>query len=275
MFITLINDSKDDNAKARQETRWASLFPNTHVSFVGIDSNLKDTATIEASGNLIDILDAGEGRKGIIAVNVAPRGQVKIDGINGSLFCYFYYKNTLVVSTIKGYNLSLIKKFGITKSVNVLETQDVLNFAEKNKLITKKQNKHISNTQFRSFDFQPRVAKWITDGFSVPSHTLSINKIPDIPPSAWSIDSFGNIKSTLIKNSLPLRGNPLKVSINGRQLHCKYYDHLKDIPDGETAIYTGSSGIGKTRFIEIATQNRKGSAAKHLNLKIGDKIQIV
>ena len=55
----------------------------------------------------------------------------------------------------------------------------------------------------------------------------------------------------------------------------KFYERLKDVPHGETAIYVGSSGTGNKRFLEIATQGIPGSAVKSLNLKIGQKVKIM
>ena len=66
MFVTIINDCKCENAKIRQVTRVASLF-DCSVYFSGVAND------IEAAGNLVDVLDACEGREGIILVNVAPR----------------------------------------------------------------------------------------------------------------------------------------------------------------------------------------------------------
>ena len=275
MFITIINDSNDDNAKARQETRYATLFPRTHISYVGIDSSLGIKATIETAGNLIDVLDAAGGEKGVIAVNVAPRGQVEIDGNNGSKFCYFWVRDTLVVSTIKGYNLSLIKKFQLTKHINILETNHVLDFAESKGLITKNLNNHVANTQFRSFDFQPRVAKWLMDGHKLPRKKFAVNELPDIPPSVWFIDSFGNIKTTLTEADLPSITPGVVLRLRPQGVKLNYYNRMKDVPDGETALITGSSGFGKNRFLELITQNRTGESAKNFNLKIGDEITIV
>ena len=68
MFVTIINDCKDSNTFGRQETR-ASLLFNTHIATVGVEYGV----TLEAAGNLIDILDASEGAKGVILVNIAPR----------------------------------------------------------------------------------------------------------------------------------------------------------------------------------------------------------
>ena len=58
MFITIINDSRDGNAFGWQATRAASLF-GCAVSTIGVVDDL------EAAGNVVDALDAGEGREGI------------------------------------------------------------------------------------------------------------------------------------------------------------------------------------------------------------------
>ena len=284
MFITIINDSIDDNAKGRQLTRWSTLFPGVNIAFIGVNSSLNTGATIQASGNLIDILDASSGEKGIIALNVAPRGQVKEDGENGSKFSYFYYKKTLVISTIKKYNLSLIKKFKLANHICVLDTEKVLDYAKENNLINRKLNTHITKTQFRSYEFQPRVAKWLSEGVNLPHEKVSIDKFPDSPNAVWHIDSFGNIKTTLTISDIDSKSRPERSrripssntsAIKTNRGDFMFYERLKDIPDGETAIYTGSSGIGNNRFLEIATQNRTGSAAKHLKLKIGDEVKLV
>lgn len=274
-FITLINDSKDDNAKARQQTRWASLFPGVHVSFIGVSSDLGDKATLETAGNLVDSLDAGDQKAGIIAVNVAPRGETEQDGDNGSPFAYFWHKKTLVISTIKGYNLSLVKKLEITDSIILLDTNKVLDFADAKSKITKQLNNHISNTQFRSFDFQPRVSKWLWGKVEIPSSILDLSKVPDAPRAVWFIDSFGNLKTTTLSQELhpPLKVAPFKVSTNIGQL--SYYHRLKDVPDGQVALYTGSSGMGNKRFLEIAKQNTPGSAQKVFKLSIGSEFYVV
>jgi hypothetical protein len=105
MFTTIITDCKGENEAGRQITRYHALGLGP-CTLIGVSSNFGVDATIEAAGNVIDALDASEGAKGTIVVNVAPRG-VKKDGVNGNYFCYFYYKNTLVISSTKGYCLSL------------------------------------------------------------------------------------------------------------------------------------------------------------------------
>lgn len=270
MFTTIITDCTSENAKGRQESRFLSLGLGP-VSFVGVNSNLGKKPTLEAGGNLVDILDATEGKRGIVVVNVAPRGDKK-DGENGTNFCYFHYKNTLIVSTTKGYALSFVKQLKLVEQINIFETENVLKWAISNNLIGGNLANYIKNSQFRSFDFVPRVSKWISESHVPPSTILSLQSIPSIPPCVWYIDAFGNVKLTLANIELPLRGNPLKVRTNLGEF--SYYEKLKDIPKGETAIYTGSSGIRDIRFLEIATQGVPGSAAKKLKLSPGDRIEI-
>lgn len=116
MFTTIITDCKADNEAGRQISRFNSLGLGP-TNLIGVDSSLDKDATIEAGGNLIDVLDASEGKEGVVVVNAAPRGNKK-DGSNGTHFAYFYHKKTLVISTIKGNCLSLVKKLKISENVN-------------------------------------------------------------------------------------------------------------------------------------------------------------
>ena len=178
----------------------------------------------------------------------------------------------MITSTIKGYTLSLVQKLGVTNSVNVVDVNEVINYILKLNLIDKDTATRITKSQFRSFDFAPRLARWILDGHQIPSEFSQLSH--GSPPNCiWLIDSFGNAKLTLLTTDSPLKGNPLKVKTSLGTF--PFYERLKDVPDGETAIYTGSSGIGNKRFLEIATQNREGSAAKTLNLKVGKEIKFL
>ncbi len=270
MYITIITDCTSQNDRGRQETRFVTLF-QMPISFVGIESTLGNNSTIEAAGNLIDVLDASDDQRGIVIVNVAPRGN-KNEGKNGNFFCYFRYKNSLVISSTKGYTLSLVKKLKLVDSVNILDTEKVLDFAVSQKLISQDLKNHIVNSQFRSFDFVPRVAKWLTDGVKLPFNNTKIEQFDDIPACIWLIDSFGNAKSTLLKEAIQT-GPDKKVKTNLGNFH--YYQRLKDIPKGETAIYIGSSGIENQRFVEIATQGIPGSATKKLKLKVGQRLNLL
>src|SRR3989344_4523230 len=246
MFTTIITDCKEENEAGRQIARFNSLNLGP-TSLIGVDSSFGDIATIEAGANLIDILDATEGKKGVIVVNVAPRGDKSI-GENGNSFCYFYYKKTLVISTVAGYTLSFIRNFKVANKVKVLEVQEVLEFMVKNNQITKQLKNHITNSQFRSFDFVSRVARWLIDRYILPSSLVPI-AYSLMPSCVWCIDAFGNAKLTLINQKIK---KIINEEINTNLGAFNYYERLKDIPKGETAIYTGSSGLGDIRFLEIA-----------------------
>ncbi len=270
MFVTIITDCKNDNERGRQETRFASLGLGP-TCVVGVGNGLDQDTTLEASGNLVDMLDASGGEKGIIVVNVAPRGEVKEDGENGSSFAYFYFKNTLVISTIKGCCLSLVKKLKITKSVNLLNLKSALSYAVAKKLIDKDVSSRIVKSQFRSFDFVPRVAKWLLEGNKIPSKKISLEKISSIPSCIWHIDTFGNAKLTIHSKEFDFKPSQ-KIDTNVGLL--TFYNRLKDVPEKSTGLYIGSSGLDNTRFLEIAAQNVPGSAEKKLGLIIGQKINI-
>jgi len=271
MFVTIISDCRSQNDIGRLETRYSSFFPDAHIVFIGVESNLRKSATLEAAGNLIDALDAAAGEKGIIAVNVAPRGSKNPTQENGSPFAYFFYKETLVTSTINGYTLSLIKKLKLVDKVFLLDTKDCLDYAFSKKLIGKKAIEYIFKSQFRSFEFQPRVTFWLLNKEKIPARRISLDKILDAPTTIWLIDSFGNAKTTLLIEDLKPKSDNIKTNLG----IFPFYERLKDVPDGETAFYIGSSGIKDKRFIEIATQNREGSAAKRLKLKVGTKIKLL
>ncbi len=283
MFTTIITDCKSENARLRQTTRFNSLGlgPST---LAGVNSDFGVDATIEAAGNLIDALDASGGKKGIICVNVAPRGNKKEDGENGTSFSYFFHKDTLVISTVKGYCLSLVKEFSIKRDVNLLDIDKVLGFAKTKKLITSQERDRVIMSQFRSFDFVPYVAMWIIEGIKVPYKPFFLSAVPDIPSCIWCIDAFGNAKTTLTKDSLPNTKISKKSSFlhnnMGRKIDTNigalpFYKRLKDVPNGKTAMYIGSSGLDNRRFLEIASQGVAGSAAASLNLKVGDKIKML
>ena len=91
MFTTIITDCKGENETGRQVSRFNAygLGPTT---LIGVESTLNGKATIEAGANLIDTLDATEGKSGVVIVNSAPRGHDKKDGENGSSFATFITK---------------------------------------------------------------------------------------------------------------------------------------------------------------------------------------
>jgi len=258
MNITIINDCRDANAVGRQIARTTSLF-DSPVSFVGV------TSDIQAAGNIIDILDAIEESPGIILVNVAPRNGKAKKWPNGTPFGYFWYKKVLVLASIDGLTLSLVKKLKLTKIITILDIPKTLNQLIADGALKNNLKDSITRTQFRSFDFLPRVATYLSSGKKLRGEKLSIEHIPDAPPAIWWIDNFGNCKTTLLQQDVKGK-NLFSTKFKG----LPYFERLKDVPDQTPALISGSSGLGEKRFLEIIVQGR--SAEKEFKISVGDAI---
>jgi hypothetical protein len=257
MNTIIINDCRDANAAGRQVARAASLLGGP-VSFVGVQNDL------EAAGNLIDILDALEENPGVILVNVAPRHGKAKKWPNGTPFGYFWYKNILVVTTLDGLTLSLVKKFKLTEFVTILDIPNTLNDLIKAKILKENQRDSIINTQFRSYDFTPRAAAFLLKEKELKGEKLNINEIEDAPKAIWWIDNFGNCKTTLPQEEYS------KDKFSDKFSKLNFFERLKDVPDKTPGIIVGSSGIEDKRFLEIVVQGE--SATKNLNISVGDVV---
>lgn len=258
MNITIINDCRDANAVGRQITRTSSLL-NRPVSFVGI------TSDIQAAGNIIDVLDAIEENLGIILVNVAPRNGKAKKWPNGTPFGYFWYKKILVLASIDGLTLSLVKKFKLTEFVTVLDVPETLDQLIADGALSKNLKGSISKTQFRSYDFLPRVAAYLAKNKELRGTRLHIKNIQDAPPAIWWIDNFGNCKTTLLRKDIQKKNR-----FSSKIINLPYFARLKDVPDKTSALISGSSGLGEKRFLEIVVQG--GSAEKKFKISAGDAI---
>jgi hypothetical protein len=239
----IINDCRDANAAARQIARAQALL-HCPVSFIGVVNDL------EAGGNLIDTLDAIQDENAFVLVNVAPRHGHAKQWENGTPFCYFRYRNTLVIASVDGLTLSLVKKLRLVEAVNVLDIPTCLDIMDHDATLGPELKHNIINTQFRSYEFLPRVAAYLQTHRDIQSDVLAIDAISDAPDAVWWVDNFGNCKTTLLFSDL---------TPNVREKHAlRYYDRLKDVPDKEIAFITGSSGLSNDRFLEIC---RQGSSA--------------
>lgn len=258
MNTTIINDCRDANAAGRQITRATALLGGS-VSFIGIANDL------EAAGNLVDTIDALEENPGVVLVNVAPRNGKAKKWKNGTPFGYFWYKKILILSSVDGFTFSLVKKLKLTKLINVLDVPRILDQLIADGLLLKKFKNSITRTQFRSYDFLPRVAALIVQGNKLQSTQLHIEDIPDIPPAIWWVDNFGNCKTTLLFEDIK------KINhISTKFGVLPYFPRLKDVPNKTAAVTTGSSGFGEKRFLEIVVQG--GSAANKLDISVGESI---
>lgn len=265
MFVTIINDCTDSNAKGRQFARVSSLF-GCPIQQVDVHHNLKNGGNLEAAGNLIDVLDTTEGRS-VVLVNTAPRNGDGKRWPNGTPFCYFWRGETLVVSTVSGYTLSLVKKFGIVDSLRLLDVPTVVESAIEAGKINSEIGKKIIKTQFRSLEFSPRVARWIFDGVEVPFTEYSFTNVPDAPRAVWCVDNFGNCKTTLVAEDIGFEHGKV-VKTAAQDLHC--YERLKDVPEGEEALIIGSSGYGGRQFLEIVVQGVP--ASEHFGISVGSEV---
>ncbi|MBI2623818.1 MAG: SAM-dependent chlorinase/fluorinase [Candidatus Liptonbacteria bacterium] len=261
MNITIINDSRDDNAAGRQKVRAHNLF-GVAPHFIGV------THELEAAGNIIDALDALDGAPGVILVNIAPRNGAAKKWKNGTPFGYFRYRRTLVVSAVDGHILCLARKFALSRDVRVLDTESAAALLAEKGIIAPAVAGHVVKSQFRSFDFLPRI------GFCLATHpALKIGEpvpfasIPEAPRALWYVDNFGNCKTTLLTEDVcPDAERRVATTLGALRL----YDRLKDVPEGEAALIVGSSGLGRARFLEVVVQGR--SAAEEFGLEVGSEI---
>jgi S-adenosyl-l-methionine hydroxide adenosyltransferase len=264
MYLTIITDCSDANAQARQETRVRSLFEIT-PSFVAVSGTLNAVSSLEVSGNIIDILDAAHGEEGIILASVAPQNN-EIKEKQGTLFGYVRYNRSLIITTCSGSVLSLPHKFGLLMDgYECIDMSATVTRMWEGGLITEDEVTHIQESPFGSFDFLPRVAAWIANGHEAVTTPFATEDIPVVPPSVWSIDSFGNVKTTLLGSEVPSQG-----SIETKFGTLPVMHSLREVPNGTAALVVGSSGLGKDRFMEIVLPG--GNAAVTLGIVRGDTL---
>jgi hypothetical protein len=249
MQVTIISDCADSNAKGRQEIRYKSLMGgNANLNFIGVSHDL------EASGCLVDALDAYQDNPGIIVVNVAPRGN-KDKYPNGIPFCFAKVGNVTIVGTPNCF--SLAKKLGLMSEIFETDVYDVCK-----QFLPEEEAKRISESQFRSYEYLPHLTNWIFQGKNVKANSGLIHDF-GADDFVWYVDCFGNCKTTIVYQ----HNQDLRTSASDYD----FVPRLADVPkDGKPYFIKGSSGHKNQRFIEIVVQNK--SASSILNLKVGDRI---
>ncbi len=261
--IAFFTDCYDENARTRLDLRCQALFAVKPV-IAGIKSD------IEASFQMVDALDAALNveypQEGLTLVfgNIAPRnGDVKKRENNGSKFGYCTIGNAIIASTVDGHCFSLLEKLGLVEDVKVVDIPEVLAWAVGKRLISEQQVPDIRDGQFRSYEFLPRLGRWIVDGHDVPPKpTLFITR--PLPTIAF-IDCFGNVKTTVLQAEMlaacdgDLRTLPLDFN---RFLKLPLYRRLSYVPeDGKLALTIGSSGFGEKRLVEIVINGGRAADA--------------
>lgn len=257
--IAVINDCcGDDNGRGRIGSKISALFG------FPVSAEIAVAHTLEVAVNILDQLKVIGKTAGLILANIAPRDLA--DGktfTNGTHFGFCWIGNTLLVSTISGYTLSLVKKFRLADSIFVLDLERSVDMMVHAKLISLAEGDEIKLTQFRSCYFQPLVAKAILLGIQLPGERLPISAIQDAPLAIAVVDIFGNRKTTLTLADID-------VVDEGQQAATllgtfPFYTQLCKVPEGVTAIVIGSSGFNE-HLLEI---NVKGRGKNPLTATVG------
>ncbi|MBI2410633.1 MAG: hypothetical protein HYV32_01905 [Candidatus Kerfeldbacteria bacterium] len=256
--IAYITDCRDDNTQGRLKTRVATYFPESTIIFVGVTSNLEtaDAADLEAAINIVDVIDAFEGRPGMILANVAHRHGKAKRWPNGTPFGWVKVGNIDIFSTVDGYTLSLVQKMVGEKLV--IKVYDIPTVVPHMELEEKVQDR-IIHTQFRSLDYLPRLAAALMAGKDLPYEEYS--EVSEMPMAICWVDSFGNLKTNILPEEVQFEvGKKVVIRVSeNKQLRLPCYNRLKDIPDGQLAFTIGSSGMKNKRFLEIMQQGRPAS----------------
>lgn len=216
----------------------------------------------------------------LVIVNVAPRqGNVERKDFssqgfssqgeqkNGASFWYFEYDWHTIFSTVDGYVLSLVKKLQILKHFFIWDIPTVLEEALVAEEVSEEEKEHIMNSQFRSFEFLPRMAIWMAEeSFEIPTKRYNIEEIPDIWNKIWHIDNFWNCKTTILASEFK------KEQITDPRFEdIKYKKHLNHVKKDEMAFTIWSSWFDLERFIEIVKWGWDSSDA--LDIYIWDEVK--
>jgi len=275
--VAIFTDCDDKNARFRQSLRIQQLFGVTPI-ITGI------TSDSEAGFHIVDALDATLNVEGpdegysIILVNIAPRdGEVRGRELNGTHFCYFWVGRALVALTFNKSMLALAKKLSLTDRILAVDIPEVTKQAVRHGLLEERFRQYICETQFRSFEFLPRLARWLVNGLNPIEYTFFLKNVfiedlvPDARPSVAYVDRFGNVKTTLLLDELKTARSNVSGSGLGRYACLPFYPRLSNVPDdGKPAWVVGSSGFGERRFCEIVING--GRASEYFGLKAGQPL---
>jgi hypothetical protein len=278
--VVHVNDCQDDDARTRLTARSSEILGQP-AGFVGVHNDL------EGAGGIITALDSLNGashptsrrHRNVILANWAPRNGDGAQYENGSPFCYFWYQGTLVVTTLQGRMLSLVKKFGLVDEVHVLDTRETLNALWQDGMISSAEEARIGDTQFRSLEFSPRIAAYLLRHKRMKgAQKLSLEEVPDAGGVVWHVDRFAeyaNCKTTLTLkdvtiNTADTSQGPYGSIATKRFGTVPFFPSLALAPEGVPSIVVGSSGLGEDRFLEVVING--GSAGKHFDVSVGDEV---
>jgi hypothetical protein len=270
--IMYLTDCADPNAQHRLCGRISALFGAAPTLF-GVGGPAPD---LEAALTLLDTLKSATELLGcqalpsIFLVNVAPRGDTST-WPNGTPFCYFWYEGHLVVSTLEGRTLSLVRRYLGVKTVKLVDIPTVMKAALDWTTLTEADVDKVANTQFRSLWFVPLLARWVWDGQDVPHDEHPLSEM-ELGPVVAYVDSFGNCKIVADPATVTfVEGQELAVRHGQEGQQAPFTEsvrcdqRLADVPLGHPALVIGSSAGG---FVELVVQ--RGNASKRFGLGVGD-----
>lgn len=272
--IISLTDCHDPNAVARQSARLAALFGATPTVLPLTGPDPEGTAAL----TLLDVLRAtellgGAGEPTVVLVNIAPR-----DGHwpNGVPFCFFRYRDHLVISTLSPRVLEPVRRHLGVAAVEVTDVREVLESAAAGWAeFGAAEIDEIVRTQFRSLWYVPLLARWLVDGRAVPARTRTLEVAADRPRPVRVavVDNFGNCKLDAPAAELPGYSGLEEMELadgSGAACRVRCYARLTDVPRGEPGVITGSSGVG---FAELVV--RGGRASDLFRLREGDQVGLL
>lgn len=218
---------------------------NPNISFVSSSPSSIHTAFILQQ--LVEI-ENRYGRPGdtVMFQNTDPRLQTK-DGVEeakGADFIIVRLQTGMYLcGPNAGYDFSLIKPL----------IEEVFLYKQLDK-----------GSQFRSRDLYARVCAHLMDGMEDEMELEEVDPgiIPDLKGMYVAhIDSYGNMKTTLTKESLKGKvaiGEQIEITINGVTKKVTYTSNLFGAGVGKLVIYPGSSGHKNDPYLEITAWTHFG-----------------
>lgn len=257
MRIAIVTDC-GGQATGRMKLRTSALHPDANVF-----DDFESAALVEASGNIIDAIDAGAEA---VLCNSAPR--LKTRETNGGTIVFGKVADAIVVATVGTLGLvSAVFPDATFRSIKV------------DAFMRRHGHGGRSRFNFRGLEVFPLVLRAIRDNVNLDDVSEPHTNFPKAEPCVWLIDRIEgrptNLKLSILRSSLegfsPKAKAAVQIGEGGtRTLAC--YERLTDIPEGQLGLYEGSSGHGDDRFLEIAVMG--GSAAERFGCKVGDPVHI-
>lgn len=262
-IITHLTDCSDDEATMRLEIRTQAIF--------GIKPIIKPVTTgIQASGFLINAIDAAMGKPLIAMVNIARRETEK----NPPFGFFWYGPDTLIITSISDEILSLVKKYRLTPHINLIDIPEMVEAMNRKFNLLPDQPTRILKTQFRSYEFLPLAAFFLYQRQDkLRYNLLSMEKVKELNGRVWWNDNFGNMKLTIMENEIrngKIRDQKVAM-ISPTKREFPFYESLMDVPQGVTALVVGSSGLKNARLCEFVKMG--GSAEEELSFLTDKEIK--